>query len=218
MLCKEDAGALRFYSSFWIKLFCYFKVRKSLNTTEQQRTGQYFKKRKQSLEYLQDGDTLNLGDRVLEILHTPGHTKGSLCILDRTDRILFSGDSISSHVWLFLRESTSIPEYIQSLKKIETMKDDFDASLASHFPAPFKPELLQRLIHCAEHINIAKSSPYKSHLAGNALLYCEGFEQIRNKFGYSSFDEFQKNFCKIDLKELAELDFASIAYAKHKLH
>lgn len=41
---------------------------------------------------LSDGDTVSLGDLELEVIHTPGHTPGSLCF--RVGRYLISGDTI----------------------------------------------------------------------------------------------------------------------------
>ena len=41
---------------------------------------------------LNDGDVLSLGSLNLEVLHTPGHTPGSLCF--RTGKYLISGDTI----------------------------------------------------------------------------------------------------------------------------
>lgn len=41
---------------------------------------------------LNDGDTVSVGDLKLEVLHTPGHTPGSLCF--RVGRYLISGDTI----------------------------------------------------------------------------------------------------------------------------
>ena len=41
---------------------------------------------------LSDGDTLSLGDLTFAVLHTPGHTPGSLCF--RVGRCLISGDTI----------------------------------------------------------------------------------------------------------------------------
>ncbi len=41
---------------------------------------------------LKDGDHISLGKRSMTVLHTPGHTPGSLCFL--TDGILFSGDTL----------------------------------------------------------------------------------------------------------------------------
>ena len=39
-------------------------------------------------------DVFDLGDHVLEVIQTPGHTAGSVCFLDRVTRSLFSGDTV----------------------------------------------------------------------------------------------------------------------------
>ncbi|CAA9304924.1 MAG: Hydroxyacylglutathione hydrolase [uncultured Chloroflexi bacterium] len=43
---------------------------------------------------LVEGDTVALGDAVLAVWHTPGHTPGSLCLYDATRGMLFSGDTL----------------------------------------------------------------------------------------------------------------------------
>ena len=43
---------------------------------------------------LSDGDEIHLGDTVLSVLHTPGHTKGGVCYIDYQDRLNFSGDTL----------------------------------------------------------------------------------------------------------------------------
>ena len=40
------------------------------------------------------GEVIDLGDRRYEVLHLPGHTHGSIALLDRTNRELFSGDVV----------------------------------------------------------------------------------------------------------------------------
>jgi len=42
--------------------------------------------------YLNDGDTLSVGDLTIEVIHTPGHTPGCLCF--RLGTCLLSGDTI----------------------------------------------------------------------------------------------------------------------------
>jgi hydroxyacylglutathione hydrolase len=44
---------------------------------------------------LSDGDTLNIGGETLEIIHTPGHTEGSISLHMGT--VLFSGDTLFYH-------------------------------------------------------------------------------------------------------------------------
>lgn len=43
---------------------------------------------------LSDGEEIHLGDTVLSVLHTPGHTKGGVCYIDYQDRLIFSGDTL----------------------------------------------------------------------------------------------------------------------------
>jgi glyoxylase-like metal-dependent hydrolase (beta-lactamase superfamily II) len=43
---------------------------------------------------LKDGDVLKCGGLSLEVIHTPGHTSGSICLLDRKQGTLFSGDTV----------------------------------------------------------------------------------------------------------------------------
>ncbi|MGM0445484.1 MAG: MBL fold metallo-hydrolase [Bacillota bacterium] len=43
---------------------------------------------------LQQGDTINIEDYLFEIIHTPGHSPGSICLYDNKKQILISGDTI----------------------------------------------------------------------------------------------------------------------------
>ncbi len=43
---------------------------------------------------LQEGDTIALGDLTLRILHTPGHTPGSICVYDEQHAMLWTGDTL----------------------------------------------------------------------------------------------------------------------------
>ncbi len=72
---------------------------------------------------LNDGDVINLGKYKLEIIHTPGHTNGGICI--KADDVLFSGDT------LFLNSigRTDLPtgsfdKLEASIKKLYTLGDN----------------------------------------------------------------------------------------------
>ncbi len=43
-------------------------------------------------ETVAEGTTMQVADRTFQVLHTPGHTKGSVCYL--TEDLLFSGDTL----------------------------------------------------------------------------------------------------------------------------
>jgi endoribonuclease LACTB2 len=44
-------------------------------------------------EKVADGDTISVGDLTVEVVHTPGHTLGSMCLYLREERALFTGDT-----------------------------------------------------------------------------------------------------------------------------
>ena len=41
---------------------------------------------------LKDGDVLSFGTAILKVQHTPGHTKGSICLVE--DKVIFTGDTL----------------------------------------------------------------------------------------------------------------------------
>ncbi|MEO6457676.1 MAG: MBL fold metallo-hydrolase [Chloroflexia bacterium] len=43
---------------------------------------------------LHDGEELALGDMKFEVMHTPGHSPGSICLYERSSGTLFSGDTL----------------------------------------------------------------------------------------------------------------------------
>ena len=44
--------------------------------------------------FVDEGDAIDLGDRSFVVLHTPGHSPGSICLLDDANGTIFTGDAI----------------------------------------------------------------------------------------------------------------------------
>jgi glyoxylase-like metal-dependent hydrolase (beta-lactamase superfamily II) len=94
------------------------------------------------LRAVTDGDRIDLGDRSLEVVYTPGHAGHHVCLVDAATRGIFVGDALG--VFLpdvkILRPASPPPEFdlelaIASIERIRS----FDPSviLFSHFgPAP----------------------------------------------------------------------------------
>ena len=81
---------------------------------------------------LNDGDIINLGNRLLKIIHIPGHTKGSVAFLDIANRVLYAGDSIQKgHIFMFGKHRDP-EQYERSLSKLVDIKDKYDKIYASH--------------------------------------------------------------------------------------
>lgn len=71
---------------------------------------------------LKDGDTLEYRDRNLQVILTPGHTPGHICLYDEDGKILFSGDhvlfDITPNITFWESVKDSIIDYLKSLEKV----------------------------------------------------------------------------------------------------
>lgn len=75
--------------------------------------------------YFADGMKLNLGTLEIEIIHTPGHSPGSVCLYFPKEKMLFSGDTLFQGTIGNISFPTSSSEDMwQSLKKIEKLPTD----------------------------------------------------------------------------------------------
>lgn len=100
----------------------------------------YHKQKKCSVPCLPlwDGDVIDLGGRELEVITIPGHTPGSIALLDRENRVLAAGDTVQDGpVYMFGLERDLLA-YLYSLEKLKRRQDAFDVVYPCHgsFPAP----------------------------------------------------------------------------------
>lgn len=85
-----------------------------------------------SLEPIRAGDEFDLGQRKLEVIEVPGHTKGSIALLDTENKLLFAGDNNNVLVWLFLNECLPLEIYLQTLQKLNEQAGEFNSILPGH--------------------------------------------------------------------------------------
>lgn len=100
-----------------------------------------------------DGYRFDLGGRDIRVIGVPGHTPGSIGLLDRQARILFSGDSPRpGPIWLHLETSLTVQEFYHGLLRLRAFAGEFDVIAPSHGkPAP-AGAWLDDLVACAEKI------------------------------------------------------------------
>ena len=102
---------------------------------------------------LADGQIFDLGKRTLEIISVPGHTKGSVCILDRERRNLFSADTICDQgILLFFSHSASVRDYLRSVQLLKRKKKCFEKIWPGHHKYPLDLDYLNEYEECAEQI------------------------------------------------------------------
>lgn len=102
------------------------------------------------LRPLEEGMSLELGGRALEVLHVPGHTAGSVALLDRQNRLLFSGDTVMTQPVFLFGPDASIPAFQASLERLLALSPAYDAVYPSHQRWPLEPRpALEALLDCA---------------------------------------------------------------------
>jgi glyoxylase-like metal-dependent hydrolase (beta-lactamase superfamily II) len=74
---------------------------------------------------LAEGSRIRFGEVELEVLHTPGHTEGSVCLLASDERLLFTGDTLFTGSW----GRTDLPggsdeQMVDSLARLSALADD----------------------------------------------------------------------------------------------
>jgi glyoxylase-like metal-dependent hydrolase (beta-lactamase superfamily II) len=83
---------------------------------------------------LAEGSRIRFGSIDLEVLHTPGHTEGSVCLLARPERMLFSGDTLFAGGWGRVDLPGASPEaMVESLARLSRLEPDL-AVLPGHGP------------------------------------------------------------------------------------
>ena len=95
---------------------------------------------------MKDGGVIDLGDREIRVIHIPGHTPGSVALLDVGGRVLISGDTMQEHGRIFMFGGRrDMGAYIKSLDRLEGMKDLFDEIWPSHADIPVSPAVMPKL-------------------------------------------------------------------------
>ena len=75
----------------------------------------------------------------LEVVETPGHTPGSICLIDGSRRILFSGDACNVNLGIF---AGPISQALAYLEKLQRLSGRFDQNWNGHIGYMGNPDCL----------------------------------------------------------------------------
>ena len=74
---------------------------------------------------LAEGGRIRFGSIDLEVLHTPGHTEGSICLLASGERLLFTGDTLFRAGWGRVDLPGASPQaMVESLSRLAWLDED----------------------------------------------------------------------------------------------
>lgn len=109
--------------------------------------------------YVHDGDRIDLGGRLLEVIATPGHTPDAICLLDRANGLLFTGDTYyPAPIWLY-RPETDVEAYAASIHRLAALAPQIKMVLGAHNIPVATPLVLPRLVTAFEAVRAGKISP-----------------------------------------------------------
>ncbi len=68
-----------------------------------------------------DGDVIDLGDRVFDVLYLPGHSLGELGLFERKSGIFFSGDCIYDGPLVDDGTDSNSDDYVESMERVKEL-------------------------------------------------------------------------------------------------
>lgn len=146
--------------------------------------------REEQINIVKHGDVFDLGDRKLEVLHTPGHSTDSIMLLDRENRMLFTGDTFYLD-WLFAFfddewGESNLEVYEATMKEIAKLERALDYLLPSHSDALVSPSVLQMVVEAFGMVNRGEAEYTKSELYGYKIRIhdFEGFSILTQDSGH----------------------------------
>lgn len=70
---------------------------------------------------LVEGDIIDTGRRAFDVLHLPGHSPGSIALLETATGVLFSGDAIYDGPLLDQIPGSDIPAYVRTMERLRNL-------------------------------------------------------------------------------------------------
>lgn len=95
------------------------------------------------IEVLEDGDILDLGNRQLEVVHTPGHSPGGIALWEASTGTLISGDILYDGELIEDAYHSDLDDYARSLERLRRLP--IRTVHGGHFPS-FSGERCHALI------------------------------------------------------------------------
>ncbi len=133
-----------------------------------------------------DGDVLDLGGRPLLIIALPGHTPGSIAVLDEKNRRIFTGDPVQDGRIFMFGVQREMHAYRHSLLRLQRFADRFDKIYPSHGTCPVKPELIMELYEASGKVLAGEipgcrakvfGKPVMAYDAGAAVFLCDAADE-----------------------------------------
>jgi glyoxylase-like metal-dependent hydrolase (beta-lactamase superfamily II) len=72
-------------------------------------------------QLVEHGDVIDLGDRVFEVLHVPGHSPGSIALWEAKTGVLLSGDAVYDGPLVDDAYHSDLPVYLETMQRLAAL-------------------------------------------------------------------------------------------------
>ncbi|MBP3705475.1 MAG: MBL fold metallo-hydrolase [Clostridia bacterium] len=133
---------------------------------------------------ISEGDVFNVGEYTLEVIVIPGHTPGSIALLDRQHKFLISGDTVQSGCIFMHGDGRDLPSFRESIIKLDAMRREglFDTVYPAHGDAIVPADILEDHLALADEVLSGTAVPagpapewfpdtVKTYRSGRAQMY-----------------------------------------------
>ncbi len=141
------------------------------------------------LRTFSEGKVFDLGGRTVEVIATPSHTPGCVCLLERENRQLYVGDTYcNTHGILMgavmdeaVRKEMTIELLKSVTEKVWARREEYSILFPAHHKWPELPAFLEEYIQCADEI---------LHGARGELSAQFG-QRLRHEFGRAAINYYE---------------------------
>lgn len=133
---QEEAGWTEAVTTFWRRCGIPDEMVTAV-VVETDRTRQRTRPHPQHIQTIEPGTTITLGQRLCQVIHTPGHSDGQIIFYDAAERLLLCGDHVLQKItpnislWPF-GEPDPLGRYLHSLRQLAYL--DVSLALPGHGP------------------------------------------------------------------------------------
>lgn len=101
---------------------------------------------------VEDLELFDLGNRTIQVLHTPGHSPGHIALYDQTNGYLFTGDLLYRDLPVYaFYPSTNPVDLVDSLERIANIKH-VQRIYGSHHTLGMEPAILSEVKRAVHHL------------------------------------------------------------------
>ncbi|MBQ0051551.1 MAG: MBL fold metallo-hydrolase [Treponema sp.] len=115
---------------------------------------------------LKDGDIIDIGNFVFDIIEIPGYTEGSIVLLEKNRKFIIAGDSVQEGPIFMFGDVSKFDAYIASMEKLDRYKKNIKTIYSAHNTLSYGPEYIKYCIEDARLFKAGKIVPFESEVMG----------------------------------------------------